>query len=123
MKRRFKKVDTLLEVSGSRQSRAAEAICPTSAFLSSYTCNLSLSYQAQEDFLDGSEQKELMSNLQQIHKQQTLRTRLLLLALSLLCLAGHLYLAAQQHLHPWGLKHHAHFYGRALIGTQACIPR
>ncbi|KAK9834665.1 hypothetical protein WJX74_007111 [Apatococcus lobatus] len=77
MRRRFKKVDTLLE----------------------------------EDFLDEGEQEELVSNLQQIYRQQTLRTRLFMLALSLLCVAGHLYLAAQQHLHPWGLKHHAHFYG------------
>ena len=67
----------------------------------------------QEEYLDEDEQQELLASLQQIQHQQAWRMRLFVFMLSLLCTTGHLWLAVQQALHPWGLKHHAHFYGEA----------
>ena len=64
----------------------------------------------QEEYLAAEEQEEVIQQLKAWHRKQSKIWTAVFAALAGLLGAGCWYLALQQILDPWGLRHHAYFY-------------
>lgn len=67
----------------------------------------------QEPYLDAEEQEGVILHLKQQQAKMSRQWTAVFAALAAFLGAGFLYLAWHQWIDPWGLKHHAFFYGAA----------
>ena len=67
----------------------------------------------QEPYLDAEEQEGVVLHLKEQQANMSRQWTAIFAAMAAVVGAGFLYLAWRQWVDPWGLKHHAHFFGTA----------